>query len=95
MNKHWRKPKGQSRMNNPEKLATSARQDTWRRQTLKPRRKPSASWSEQFLLQMWHPMSYFLAMQKSSDMEINRNTKYNMNHLQGGCHNTEVGKPTE
>jgi hypothetical protein len=28
-------------------------------------------------------------------MEINRNTKYNMNHLQGGCHNTEVGKPTE
>jgi hypothetical protein len=34
MNKHWRKPKGQSRMNNPEKLATSARQDTWWRQTM-------------------------------------------------------------
>jgi hypothetical protein len=33
MNKHWRKLKGRSRMNNPEKLATSARQDTWWRQT--------------------------------------------------------------
>jgi hypothetical protein len=34
MNKHWRKPKRRSRMNNPEKLAISARQDTWRRQIM-------------------------------------------------------------
>ena len=30
--KHWIKPKGQSRTDNPEKLATPGRQDTGRRQ---------------------------------------------------------------
>jgi len=32
-NKRERKPKGQSRMNNPEKLATLGTQDPWLRQT--------------------------------------------------------------
>jgi hypothetical protein len=33
VNKRWRKPKGQSRMDNPEKLATLGAQDTGRTQT--------------------------------------------------------------